>query len=663
MAKKKSAALSTFLLSIKASPRMLTEHLGRQKYATPAKAIAELIMNGFDADAKRVDVDLHRNALGMIAETIEVSDNGVGMTEWDLKHRFQEIGVTAKADGKQRLGQFGVGRMAVFRLGSRSKWETVSIGDDKKRTRYSFTLESDHPDSFEVKVEAVSDNTPTGTRILIDHLVDEQTQRLTDKALAWDLFSEFASYLFAWGNKRLRINGDLIDVNERVMSRGVEEIGPDVTGVPHSTKLEHLILKSPVVGSRVPEQLILTAKGVAVERLTLSNPPSPHYLALVSSRYLDKMVAENRAAFINMDGGIVGLKNAVDRRIESFGDRYRRETADEFIDRARQNDYYPYKGEPDNAVTRVEQQLYDNILTLVNDAVNVENLGKKHQGLIFDLLHRALRDENLLEVLGKIADLSTQDVVQFRELLERTTLQSIIRLASEVTDRLTFLDVLNQIVYGDSAKHLLERTQLHKYLESHCWIFGPHFHLATSDKGFRTVVDRQRVTAGLDPLDEDTFNEIAGIDQIPDLYLATKRDYQTSDGHRHEHLMVEIKRPSKKVDSEVVGQGERYASVLNACAEFDNTKTTWDLYLVSTLIDDKIVNQKRRKGDRPFGFIDQIGCVRIWAFTWGEIIGSARDEMKLVRDRLETKSLELSASEYLQKKHPHVAPLTVPGTT
>lgn len=635
---------------------MLTEHLGRQKYATPAKALAELIMNGFDADARLVDVELHRNALGMIAQTIVVSDNGVGMTEWDLKHRFQEVGVTAKADGKQRLGQFGVGRMAVFRLGSRSQWETVSARDDKQKVRYSFTLDSSSPDNFDVPFELVSADTPTGTRIVIDQLVDDQTQRLTDKQLSWELFSEFASYLFAWRQKSLRINGELIDLDDRVMSRQVDTLGFD-TGVPEETRVEHLFLKSPVHGSRVPEQLILTAKGVAVERLALQSPPAPNYLALVSSPYLDTMVAENRAAFINMDGGMVSLKQAVDRRIEAFGDQLRRETKDEFIDRARQKDYYPYKGEPSSAVLRVEQQLYDDILSLVNDAVNVENQSTKLQRLIFDLLHRALRDENLLEVLDKVAGLSSQDVAHFRELLERTTLQSIIRMASEVTERLTFLDVLHQIVYGDEAKHLLERKQLHKYLEPHAWIFGPHFHLATSDKGFRTAIDRQRLEAKLDPLDEAALDAIDGLGKIPDLYLAAKRGHHLSDGHWHDHLIVEIKRPTQKVNVGVVSQGERYAAILNSCAEFDNTRCQWDLFLVSSEIDDNIVNLRRRKPNHPLGLLDPMGCVRLWAFTWGEIISAARDEMKLVHERLETKSLELSASEYLQKKHPTVLPI------
>lgn len=635
---------------------MLTEHLGRQKYATPAKAIAELIMNGFDAEARRVDVEVHRNELGMIAHTIVVSDNGTGMTEWDLKHRFQEVGVTAREDGQQRLGKFGVGRMAVFRLGSRSQWETVSARDDKQKIRFSFILESSSPDNFEVRAESVPADTPTGTRIVVDRLIDEQTQRLTDKQLSWELFSEFASYLFASRQRSLRINGELIDLNDRVMSRKVDTLGSDA-GVPEETRVEHLFLKSAVHGSRVPEQLILTAKGVAVERLVLPNPPAPNYLALVSSSYLDTMVAENRAAFINMDGGMVSLKQAVDRSVEAFGDRYRRETKDEFIDRARKKDYYPYKGEPSSAVTRVEQQLYDDILSLVNDAVNVENQSAKLQRLIFDLLHRALRDENLLEVLDKVAGLSTQDVAQFRELLERTTLQSIIRMASEVTERLTFLDVLQQIVYGEEAKHLLERKQLHKYLEPHSWIFGSHFHLATSDKGFRTVIERQRQEAKLDALDESALDAVDGIDKIPDLYLAAKRDHHLSDGHRHDHLVVEIKRPTRKVDAGVVAQGERYAAILDSCAEFDNTRCQWDLFLVSSEIEDRVVNLRRRKPAHAFGLLDPVGCVRLWAFTWGEIISVARDEMKLVHERLETKSLELSASEYLQRRHPSVPPI------
>src|SRR5437899_10463051 len=65
----------------------IVKHLGVQMYAgRPVPAIAELISNAWDADAKQVEVRLPldkewrpRN----VKQFIEVSDNGNGMT-WDM---------------------------------------------------------------------------------------------------------------------------------------------------------------------------------------------------------------------------------------------------------------------------------------------------------------------------------------------------------------------------------------------------------------------------------------------------------------------------------------------------------------------------------------------------------------------------------------------------
>ena len=122
---------------------------------------------------------------------------------------------------------------------------------------------------------------------------------------------------------------------------------------------------------------------------------------------------------------------------------------------------------------------------------------RKQQELVFKLLKRSLENESLLEVLQEVAKLSDADIERFRKVLARTTLESIIKLSSEVTNRLTFLDLLHILVYGPDAKTVKERSQLHKIIDPHCWIFGPQFHLATSDKSFREVVRRHRKKAGL----------------------------------------------------------------------------------------------------------------------------------------------------------------------
>ena len=85
---------------------------------------------------------------------------------------------------------------------------------------------------------------------------------------------------------------------------------------------------------------------------------------------------------------------------------------------------------------------------------------------------------------------------------------------------------VRELVYGPGADKVRERTQLHKLLETQAWIFGPQFHLATSDKGFRTVIARHRALAGLPDAPDDALATISGIAQVPDLFLAAQKDFR-----------------------------------------------------------------------------------------------------------------------------------------
>lgn len=240
---------------------------------------------------------------------------------------------------------------------------------------------------------------------------------------------------------------------------------------------------------------------------------------------------------------------------------------------------------------------------------------------------------------------------KFRAVLERTTLQSLIKLSSEVTARLEFLDFLHALVYGDGAKSVKERSQLHKVLEPNCWIFGPAYHLATSDKNFRKVIRRHREEAGLSPVPEDELKSVVGAADIPDLFLAAKREYPSVPSNRH--LLVELKAPRVSLGWKEYEQANRYAQTVVGSAQFDRTMTSWDVFLVSSDVKGEIDFQRRQK-DRPHGCVAEHDNARVWIFSWGEVIDRARAEMQLVREHLNQKSRELSVSEYLQENFPEV---------
>jgi hypothetical protein len=178
-----------------------------------------------------------------------------------------------------------------------------------------------------------------------------------------------------------------------------------------------------------------------------------------------------------------------------------------------------------------------------------------------------VKNSNLLDVLEEVAELSDADIEKFKKVLERTTLEQIIKLSDEVTRRLTFLNMLHEMTYGEVSRKIKERSQLHKVLEQHTWLFGDKFHLATSDKGFRKVVERHREQVGLPAIEWDELEKVDDFKKIPDLFFVASRSYPISP--RNHHLIVELKAPSVKIGVDELAQIKKYANIVRNSAEFD----------------------------------------------------------------------------------------------
>jgi hypothetical protein len=92
-------------------------------YASPNKAVEELVANSFDAGALRVQV-LYSTNLHDQDATIVVIDDGEGMGSEGLKQHWL-IGISNKRRlgalprGRQQIGQFGIGKLATYVLSER----------------------------------------------------------------------------------------------------------------------------------------------------------------------------------------------------------------------------------------------------------------------------------------------------------------------------------------------------------------------------------------------------------------------------------------------------------------------------------------------------------------------------------------------------------------
>jgi uncharacterized protein (TIGR02391 family) len=108
------------------------EHLGVRMYSQIPTAIAELVANSYDADAKNVVISLYDNG----DKKIIVQDDGIGMTFDEINKYFLKIGRNRRDEGQIKspsgrtmTGKKGLGKLALFGIGDTIEVTTVKKGE------------------------------------------------------------------------------------------------------------------------------------------------------------------------------------------------------------------------------------------------------------------------------------------------------------------------------------------------------------------------------------------------------------------------------------------------------------------------------------------------------------------------------------------------------
>lgn len=119
-------------IKFKPVPRLL-DHIGVAMYSKFNKAISELVVNGYDADAKKVEVFIKY-------DKVTIKDDGIGMSENEIRDNYMELGGDRKRQSFDRtpifkrlpIGNKGIGKLAA--LGIAKKFTVIT----KKKNGQSF---------------------------------------------------------------------------------------------------------------------------------------------------------------------------------------------------------------------------------------------------------------------------------------------------------------------------------------------------------------------------------------------------------------------------------------------------------------------------------------------------------------------------------------------
>lgn len=645
-----------------------TDHLESLARGKPVNALAELIWNALDADADRVRVGVTDNELGN-PTAIEVLDNGNGISLKEAERAFGNLGgswkrerrLTAKSNKKMH-GRDGKGRFKAFALGHDVTWDTVYLDDTETPLQYTIQGRGTRLQDFEIgEARPAPISRHRGTRVLISNIQEPLGILTQDGSAVRHLSELFALYLRNYPATEIIFRGERIDPKSVQKSHVSVELPAFVTS--DGTAMQAVLDIVEWSFSKKERRICLCDdEGFALHEVEAGVRPGSEYnfTAYLRSDYIAKLHHENLLALDELNAELRRLVEDARTALRAHFRRRKAETASELVQQWKEEGVYPFAGDATDALETARREVFDICALSVHQYLDSFREGQsKDRQFTLRMLKTAL-DENpdaLKRILTEVLGLPKDKQSELADLLQYTTLSAIIEASQLVTDRLQFLVGLHELLFQDESKRTLkERTQLHRMLEGETWIFGEEYLLTSSDENLNTVLHKH--LAKLRPGAKQSRKQKAvirddGSQGIIDLLLG--REVPAYATMRREYLVIELKRPSQKIDLEVKGQIESYAMAVATDERFDKHHTHWTFLAVSNEITEEAARSVRQQG-KAFGFFHDEPNLRIGLATWGEILGASRARLEAFRKKLDYTATKDQGVALLHTKYSQYLP-------
>lgn len=625
------------------------DHIERITTAKPVVALSELIWNAYDADARKVQVQLEQGQLTKLG-LIRVIDDGVGIPLDEVESQFKRLGGSWKKSkfktdsGRIIHGEKGQGRFKAFALGDRVTWRSSSSGQ-----RFSVWAEKSDLKNFAISNAEATEK--QGCTVEIENLARDFEIWAEDGFTA-QIRDVFALQLYEDPGFTIVYDGEEIDARDAIAKVQPYELSIELEpGVVHNAKLEIVEWTGPV-----DRKLMLCLPG----RFSFYEmQPGIHargfdFTAYLTAEYFQQLVDENTESLAELDHISTALIDAAKSRMRQHFREREAERSRGKIQEWKDAKIYPYEGKAVDPIEENERQVFDVVaLNLADYSNDFEKAPAKQKKLILQLVKAAVESgpSNLLSILQNVVDLPESRQDELADLLRKTSLTAVINAAKAVTDRLEFLRALQILVFDpESKKQLLERSQLHRIIAQETWVFGEQFNLANDDEDLTSVLKAHLKLLGKDR-DElaprEPVLDAEGKAAIVDLMLSSRVPTATDDERRH--LVVELKRPSQPINEDVIGQVWKYAKAVALDHRFAHSNVEWDFVAVSNSFT-KGAELDARQANKPRGLIYELDepKIRVWAKTWGEIISDAEGRLTFFKRRLEYQANDEEALRYLR---------------
>ena len=635
------------------------DFIERQTRARPLTPLSELIWNSLDADASEVKIEFERNDLANRISKIIVCDDGVGFSRDDAATLFGNLGGSWKRQRrktpiKNRMvhGFHGRGRYKAFTLGRYIKWIVNYNSNNNQIRLFEINLLESNIKDVAISEEKVADDPETGVVVEIcnlktnfdDSFFITSRQKLTET---------FAPYLINYKEVVIKIESYQLEPEKAIANQVNFELPPvkDVKGKEYSVSLEMIEWKS--VGSKT--LYLCSNEGFPlVELETRFKLPDFVFSGYLKSNYFTEMFDKDKLDAAELDPNINQLIESAKTHIKNY---FREKTARlsyGVVESWKNEKTYPFEGEPSTEVEKVERQIFDIVALHVQDySPDLQNVEPRTRAFHMRLLRNAIEQSpnDLQIILNEVLKLPKDKREELSNLLQETTLASIITAAKLVADRLKFITSLESIVFDKKySKQLKERSQLHMIIAEHTWIFGEKYNLWASDRDLKRILEKHKKHLDSNIVIDKPVDAIGKKRAIVDLMMS--RSIRRNRAEDIEHLVVELKAPNVKIGPDEITQAKRYAMAVSKDDRFHSIKgIRWHFWIVSNGYTEFAKEDIDGGPDPEQRLVHRNNNVFVGIKTWGEIIEQNRSSLHFIQEKLKHFADENEALRFLHQKH------------
>jgi GGDEF domain-containing protein len=636
------------------------DHIESLTKANGTNALAELIWNSLDADASEVRVE-YLSRLGGY-EYIKIIDNGHGLTYEKAQDVFSRLGGSEKKhktqspNGRQYHGKEGKGRYKGLALGDLVKFKSI-YQTNGSASEFSITIDRNQLSRTEIsdlKQLKKGEGKP-GFTIEIENINSKNAEYALKKENRKELEEKFASYWISYPNFKIFFNNTELEFASLIKNTEQTEIT-----VQKGELTYRFVIKVMEWNFENKKKTYLcNAQGIPFLETNLGIRSSIPISVFIQSLYIEKLQRDNTLNLHESDEVILGIFKAAKDFTRNYIRKRLHEYSKEFITDLKQKGIYPYKEPAENLIEESKRQVFDIVALQLNEYLPTFNdQDDRNKKLTLSLISEALENDskNLRKILSEVIELPEEQREDLAELLETTSLSSIIDAMTEIKNRLHFLSGLEQIIYNkDLNKNILERRHLHKIIINETWIFGDQYTYGVDDLTLKNVLKAYLK----DCLKREDFEDVLSsgsnleLETIPDVCLWQQFSLGSAG---KENLVIELKRPSLDAGFDEKTQIESYATRVSNDKRFPKGKTRWKFILITKDFKSEIVPLLTQK-NRKYGHIHEGENFDVFILSWGDIISEAKQRHEFIKEKLNLNLLDNEEGlNYLKTKYKQYLP-------